>query len=86
MSLVAVHTNTYLGVLAYWGEERKEVQGHMVGLLKMMIRQQHVRGTRWFGDGFLVLPTVPLLSALNVYIQNPSTLALPLPHTCNTMD
>ena len=22
----------------------------MVGLLKMMMRQQYIRGTRWFGD------------------------------------
>ena len=47
MSLVA---NTYIGVLAYRGEERSEVQVHKVGQLKMMIQQQCVRGTRWFGD------------------------------------
>ena len=46
MSLVA---NTYIGVLAHRGEERREVQVHMVGLLKIMI-QQYVRGNRWFGD------------------------------------
>ena len=40
----------YIRVLAYRGEERKEVLVHMVGLLKMMIQQQYVRGTRRFGD------------------------------------
>ena len=40
----------YRGILAYRGEERREVQVHMAGLLKMMIQQQYVRGTRWFGD------------------------------------
>ena len=43
MSLVA---NTYIEVLAYRREERRQVQIHMVGLLKMMIQQQYVRSKR----------------------------------------
>ena len=39
----------YIGV-AYRREERREVQVYMVGLLKIVIQQQYVRGTRWFGD------------------------------------
>ena len=60
MSLVA---NTYIEVLAYRREERKQVQIHMVGLLKMMIQQQYVRGIRWLAitaaDGVVVPPYYP---------------------------
>ena len=42
--------NIHIGVLAYRGEERREVQVHVVGLLKMMIQHHYLRGTRWFCD------------------------------------
>ena len=56
MSLVA---NTYLGVLAYRGEERRNIQVHMVGLLRMMMQQQYVRGRRWFGTAAAVVVVLP---------------------------
>ena len=40
----------YIGALAYMGEERREVQVRIVRLLKKVMQQQYVRGTRWFGD------------------------------------
>ena len=47
-----------IGVLAYRGEERREVQVHMVGLLKMIIQQQYVRGA---GGGLAITAAAVLL-------------------------
>ena len=53
-----IHTSTRIQGR---GEERREVQVHVGGLLKMMIQQQYVRGTRWIGDYFFCSYSCPAI-------------------------